>query len=380
MENKLIVIKIGTTSLTKSDGSISPDKIAELVRQVSELKNLGHRVVVVTSGAIAAGFRRLGYQERPVAISAKQAAAAVGQGLLIEEYSKQFLGHGFVCGQLLLNRTDFADKRRYQNVFNTLSTLLKRGAVPIINENDTVSIEELKFGDNDTLSAHVAALVHADLLILLTDVDGLYTADPQKDSGATRIDVVDHIGDDIDDMALGSSSKTGTGGMKSKINAARLATASGVPVFVCSSGEKDVLIKAVAGGAEGTSFNAQSRVMNTREQWLAFHSDVSGSLIIDDGAVKALKERHTSLLPSGIVDVKGDFWAGDVVDVVDKDFKFVGRGMVEYNAKELEQIKGMSSRGIRDIISDGRSEAINRDNWIGSETGRALTKGDNHNV
>ncbi len=363
---QLIIVKVGTSSLVDASGNVSSAKIERLVAQIADLRDAGHQVVVVTSGAIAAGFRRLGFPERPKTVSAKQAAAAVGQGLLIEEYTKQLFLRGYVGAQLLLNRTDFTDKRRYQNVFNTLGTLLKHGAVPIINENDTVSFEELKFGDNDTLSAHVAALLHADLLILLTDVDGLYTGDPQRDVNAQRIDVVEKIDDAIDEMAHSASSKVGTGGMKSKISAAKLATTSGVPVFICSSAEKDVLLHALDGTAAGTYFTPLPHAMNTKLQWLAFHSDVKGTLVIDDGAVTALRKRHTSLLPSGITDVRGEFVAGDVVEVVDEDFNYIGKGVTQYNKPDLERVLGRSTNEIQELF-ENKSEAIHRDDWLGTE-------------
>ena len=365
--NQLIVIKIGTSSLTNPRGDISPEKVKQIVAQVDEIRKAGHQVVIVTSGAIAAGFRRLGYQERPKTVADKQAAAAVGQGLLIEEYTRYFYKIGYVAAQLLVNRSDFSDKRRYQNAFNTLMKLLKKGAVPIINENDTVSIEELKFGDNDTLSAHVASLIHADMLILLTDVDGLYTSNPQNDATARRIDVVEQIDGDIEKMALDTGGKTGTGGMRSKISAARLAVMSGVPVFICSSRDEDVLVKAVRGAATGTLFKAQAHNMNTRQQWLAFHSDVRGSAVIDHGAVTALRKRHTSLLPAGITEVLGDFAKGDVIEILDKDHNFIGRGISQYDSRELKMIKGLSTNEIREIVPGGEPEAIHRDNWLGTE-------------
>lgn len=365
--NQLIVIKIGTTSLTEADAGISPKKVKRLVSQIGDIKKAGHQVIVVTSGAIAAGFQRLGYQERPTTVAAKQAAAAVGQGLLIEEYTKYLYALGYVGAQLLVNRTDFTDKRRYQNAFNTLMTLLKKNAVPIINENDTVSIEELKFGDNDTLSAHVAALIHADLLILLTDVDGLYTSDPHRDSTARRLETIEHIGADIEDMARSTAGKTGTGGMRSKISAAKLATASGVPVFICSSADDGILLKAVKGEADGTYFMAQPHNMNTKMQWLAFHSDVKGTVVIDDGAVTALRDRHTSLLPSGITEVRGDFSEGDVVEVVDEEYNYVGKGVTQYDNKSLNKILGLSTCEIQRILPGAKPEAINRDNWLGTE-------------
>ncbi len=230
--NSLIVIKVGTSSLTDRGGELSPDKVAGISRQICRVKERGHRVVLVSSGAIAAGFRSLGFSSRPTTIADKQASAAVGQGLLMEEYNKCFSACGIACGQLLLTRDDFADKRRFQNAFAALQVLLERGAVPIINENDTVAVDELKIGDNDTLSAQVAAMVHADLLILLTDIDGLYTANPNRDRNARHIDVVEQIDEKVLSAAAGAGSSVGTGGMQTKLRGAALATEAGVEVSV----------------------------------------------------------------------------------------------------------------------------------------------------
>jgi glutamate 5-kinase len=363
---KLIVIKIGTSSLTEPDGGISPRKIGRLVGQIGAVKGMGHQVAVVTSGAVAAGFRRLGYGGRPVTVAAKQAAAAVGQGLLIEEYAKRLLELGYVGAQLLLTKSDFADRRRYRNAHNTLAELLKRGAVPIINENDTVSIEELRFGDNDSLSANVAALLHADLLVLLTDVAGLYTDDPQKNPLARRVELVEHI-DDVERMAMNTGGKTGTGGMKSKLAAARTAVMSGVPVLICSAEDDDILIKAADGTAEGTRFRARRKTLSTRMQWLAFHSGVSGALVADAGAVNALRSRHTSLLPSGILEVRGEFARGDVVEVTDEAGNTIGRGLTQYGSVDLDRAKGLTSAEIEQILPGSEPEAIHRDYWLGSE-------------
>lgn len=366
-KNQLVVVKVGTTSLTGTDGSMDAAKVAELVSQICDLRRAGHQAVIVTSGAIAAGFRRLGYTERPKTVPAKQASAAVGQGLLVEEYTRGFYEQGYVAAQLLITRADFTDKRRYKNAYNTLSVLLKRGAIPIINENDTVSIEELCFGDNDRLSAQVASLVHADLLVILTDVDGLYTANPQSDPSAKLVEHIDRIDDTIETMASGSCSGIGTGGMASKIAAAKLATAAGVSVLVCSSAQKDVLKKAVEGSAKGSWFEAVPKALGTRLQWVAFHSDAKGQLIVDDGAVEALGRRHTSLLPSGIIEVVGDFEKGDVVEVTDRQGDYVGRGIVGYDAVLLDKIKGLKSSAIEKIIGEKAAEAIHRDNWLGAE-------------
>ena len=224
MEKQTIVVKVGTSSLTLSDGTMDAEKIRNITTQLAALQTAGHHVILVSSGAIAAGFSRLGFKKRPTKIADKQAAAAVGQGLLMEEYTKNLMAYQIPCAQILLNRSDFEDRRRYKNIFGSLSVLLGRGAIPIINENDTIAIEELKVGDNDTLSAQVAAMLHASLLILLTDIDGLYTANPKSDPNARHIDVVNEITPELTAAAGGAGSGNGTGGMTTKLSAASLAT------------------------------------------------------------------------------------------------------------------------------------------------------------
>lgn len=360
MNKQLIVVKVGTSSLTGADGSMSPEKVGNIVRQIADLRDAGHSVVLVTSGSIAAGFRRLGYGSRPTSVAAKQACAAAGQGLLMEEYTKFLLDRGYVSAQLLLTRGDFVDRRRYTNAFNALELLLKKGAVPIVNENDTVSLEELKLGDNDTLGAYLAAMLHANLLILLTDVDGLYTANPSKDKTARRIDRIDKITKDIENAAAGTGSSNGTGGMITKIRAAKIATRAGVPVFITSSSGENPIVKAVSGEGAGTLFTARYS-LKTKLQWLAFYAQASGNLFVDAGAADAVMKNDRSLLPAGIVAVEGDFRRGDVVCVYRTEtHEYLGRGIVKYSRDELAEMIGSDSAA-------GESEAINRDDWVGAK-------------
>ena len=354
--NSLIVIKVGSSSLTGKGGELAPEKLKEIVRQICEVKKMGHRVVLVSSGAIAAGFRRLGFASRPTVTADKQASAAVGQGLLMEEYNRLFLAHGVSCGQLLLTRGDFADKRRFQNAWGALRVLLERGAVPIINENDTVAIEELKIGDNDTLSAQVAAMVHADLLVLLTDIDGLYTANPSKDPNARHIDLVEEIDESILSLAAGAGSSVGTGGMQTKLKGATLATEAGVEVFICRASDENCILRALTGDIRGTRFPAPAHGMKTRQQWLAFYAASRGNIYVDEGAAKALMQKKKSLLPPGVVAAEGDFNAGDVVSVYLRGtHTYLGKGIVNYSREEL----------LRLAVTPGtHEEAINRDNWI----------------
>ena len=355
MNKQLIVIKIGTSSLTGADASLSPEKIHNIVRQASDLRDAGHSVVIVTSGSIAAGWRKLGYGARPSSVAAKQACAAAGQGLLMEEYTRYFAERGYVSAQLLLTRGDFADKRRYTNAFNALELLIKKGAIPIINENDTVAVEELKLGDNDTLGAYLAAMLHANMLILLTDVDGLYTANPAKDPTAKRIGVVERITPEIESLAGGAGTTNGTGGMATKIRAAKTATRAGVQVFITSSRDENAIVKAVSGEGIGTLFTAKYS-LKTKLQWMAFYAHAAGNIYVDAGAAEAICEREKSLLPKGIVAVEGDFRRSDVVCVYRcETHEYLGRGIINYSRDELcEIIAGGAA---------GTEEAINRDNW-----------------
>lgn len=360
---KLIVVKVGTSSLTEKDGRMSPEKAGDVIRQICDLRDEGHRVVLVSSGAIAAGFHSLGYTTRPQTIAAKQASAAVGQGLLLEEYTSRLESRGYVGAQILLTRDDFADKRRYTNAFNALEILIKRGAVPIINENDTIAVDELKLGDNDTLASQVAAMLHADLLILLTDVAGLYTGNPTTDPEAKRIPVVERITPEIRALAGDAGSHVGTGGMITKIRGATLATKAGVPVFICSSKNADSIKQAVSGEAEGTLFKAEDS-LKTKLQWMAFYSQSAGNLYIDRGAADAVTQHGRSLLPAGIRAVEGDFKAGDVVKVyLSESHEYLGLGIVNYSREELLRMIELCESG----RGSNFAEAIHHDNWVNLE-------------
>jgi glutamate 5-kinase len=364
-KHRTLVIKIGTSSLPHADGSFAPEKARELMGQTALLKQRGDRVVLVSAGAIAAGFRLLGHTQRPKAVAAKQAAAAVGQGRLIEEYTAVLAEHGCVAAQLLLTRGDFTDKRRYDNVFRALTELLDFGAVPIINENDTTSIEELRFGDNDTLSAQVAAMIHADLLLLLTDVPGLYTADPRTDPAAKHIDRVEAVTAEIEALGGGAASALSSGGMRSKISAAALATAAGVPVYISSSKEENALLRGVDRESPGTYFAASQTHLKTRLQWVAFYTEGKGRLYIDSGAAAALTGEGRSLLPSGVVAIEGDFARGDVVDVYSSEGKFLGRGLSGYDKAALAAVKGKHGAGRQAV-------ALHRNDWVGAEKIRLI--------
>ncbi len=354
--HRLIVIKVGSSSLTEPGGGLAHARLAELVRQLAYLRSQGHRVVLVSSGAVAAGFRRLGLSRRPTSVAEKQASASVGQGLLMEEYNRLFMEYGIPCGQVLLTKGDFSDRVRFRNAHTALEVLLEHGAVPIINENDTVATEELKIGDNDTLSARVAAMIHADLLLLLTDIDGLYTANPAKDKNAKHIPVVEQIDDSILSMAGGAGSSVGTGGMQTKLSGATLATEAGVEVMIASSFGEDAILRALDGSARSTRFIAQASGMRTKQQWLAFYAPNCGNLYVDEGAAKALSEQKKSLLPPGVVAAEGDFVSGDVVTVYERGtHRCLGRGIVSCSRSELYEL--MKTPGTH-------KEVIHRDNYI----------------
>ena len=348
MKAKRIVFKVGTSSLTNADGSLSRAKVKEITRQLALLHEAGHELILVSSGAIAAGFSSLGFKKRPTKVADKQASAAVGQGLLLEEYTTNLLLKQIISAQILLTQDDFADKRRYKNAHQSLSVLLNRGAIPIINENDSVAIEELKVGDNDTLSAQVAAMVQANLLVLLTDVDGLYTANPSTNPDAQRLEKIEKISSELIDMAGGAGTSNGTGGMLTKIKAATLATMSGVPVYICSSLKTDALLEAAEETKDGSLFLAQEKGLKTQKQWLA--------ICVDQGAADALRNKGKSLLVSGLVSVSGNFAYQDTVTVYEEGSgAILGKGRVRFGKSALkDMLKSNKPKGI----------VIQRDDWI----------------
>lgn len=358
MERKRVVVKIGSSSLTNSKGEIDEQKFTDHVAALAKLKEAGHEVILVSSGAVAAGFRKLGYSSRPVTIKGKQAAAAVGQSVLIQAYSDEFARYGHIPAQILLTRSDFSDKKRYKNASETLSELLERSIIPIINENDTVSVAELTFGDNDMLSALVSGLVHADQLIILTDVNGLYTANPLTNPDAQRISLIEEITGEMLGFASGSGSKVGTGGMQSKLAAAKFAMNSGVDVFIGTGFGSLKLIEILDNNGDGTYFKRSDKAIPTNKQWVTL-TEASGKLFIDEGAVHALQHGGKSLLPAGIYAFEGQFNRGDVVEVYDRH-TCIGRGEVLYSAKELEQAMGKRT----DALSHLPIEVIHRNHWV----------------
>lgn len=337
MKGSVIVFKVGTSSLTQENGNLDRIKITRLTNQLAQLHQQGFQIVLVTSGAIAAGFRRLGFTKRPTKIAEKQASAAVGQGLLVEEYTQNFMKDGIVSAQVLLTQDDFADARRYQNASQALQVLLRQRVIPIINENDTIAIEEIKVGDNDTLSAQVAALLKADLLVLLTDVDGLYTANPATDPTAQHLEQIEEVTDAILAMAKGAGSSNGTGGMVTKLQAAQIATKAGVPVFICSSKEDTALLQAVQQTNKGTFFHADRQALNQRKQWLAFYARIGARIAVDAGAAVAMLQQGSSLLLAGVTAIDGEFEVGDIVEVYSQvDQRVIGKGRVRLSSNQIQ--------------------------------------------
>jgi glutamate 5-kinase len=364
MEKKRIVVKIGSSSLTNSKGEIDQEKFVDHIEAVAALRAEGHEVLLVSSGAVAAGFSHLGYPSRPVTLKGKQAAAAVGQSILIQSYSKEFSKFQIVPAQILLTRNDFSKKNQYHNAFATISELLERGILPIINENDTVSVQELTFGDNDMLSALVSGLVHADQLVILTDINGLYDSNPAVNPAAKKWDYLDGITDDVMKMAGGSGSKVGTGGMRSKLQAAQTALSLGVKVFIGKGFGRDKLLNILSGDGDGTYIGKDTltTVKNVR-QWIALHSTVSGKLYIDEGAELALTDDGRSLLPAGVYHIEGSFEKGDVVEVFGEK-GLLGKGVVYYSSEELQKIMGKRSWDVEKELVIESIEVIHRNNWV----------------
>ncbi|WP_286884703.1 glutamate 5-kinase [Aneurinibacillus sp. UBA3580] len=360
-----IVVKIGSSSLTNPTGGLSREKLEEHVAALAALRRAGHEVILVSSGAVAAGFTSLGYPSRPVTLEGKQAAAAVGQGLLIQAYNESLRSYGLMSAQILLTRDDFSKRNRYHNAMGALNELLKRGMLPIINENDCVAVDELTFGDNDMLSALVAGFLRADDLVILTDTDGLYDADPRSNPHAKKFTLIEEITPEIEALAGGSGSRVGTGGMRSKIHAAKLALSLGIDVFVGTGTGDDKLLDILTGKGAGTYFRNQMKApLKARKQWIAFHAESSGRIEVDAGAAQALLYEGKSLLPSGITKVSGDFAPGQVVEVADTVGRLLGKGEINYSAEQLEQVKGESTAVCRERLGVHRVEAVHRDNWV----------------
>jgi len=357
-----IVIKIGTNLLTAKNGSLDKNRMDSLAREISCVKKSGSEVVIVTSGAIGAGMGKMKISERPQELPEKQALAAIGQPILMQAYNDVFEKYGLTAGQILITRHDFEDRQRYLNARNTLLKLLAMGIVPVINENDTTAVEGIKFGENDTLSALVAAKISADVLLILTDVDGLYKGAVGK---SEIIKIVENITKEIEGLATGSSSSgKGVGGMRTKLSAAKIAVSSGVKVYIANGLKEGVITKIVSGESIGTLFPAK-KGMDARKCWIAFGTKSKGRIIIDDGAVKAIKDGKKSLLASGITGVSGSFEEGDSASIVDKNGEEIARGLPHFSSAQIEKIKGRKTSEIKKLVPEaGFEEVIHRDNLV----------------
>jgi glutamate 5-kinase len=360
----VIVIKIGTSSLTRPDGNLALAAIATLIETIVDLKHQGYAVILVSSGAVGVGCQRLNLSTKPKLIALKQAAAAVGQGRIIRVYDDLFSQYGLPVAQILLTRGDLEKRQSYRNISNTLQELLQLNVVPIINENDTVAVEELKFGDNDTLSARVASLIEAKWLFLLTDVDHLYSADPRHNPDAQVISVVDSIAAlEVNTNSPGSN--WGTGGMATKIAAAKIAVSAGVTTVITNGQNPHNITRILAGESIGTRFLAQVKIENSRKRWLAHGSVPIGKIILDAGAIQAITQQGKSLLPAGITNIIGDFDESDTVQLCNLEMQEIAIGIVNYSSTELHKIQGQQSVDIEEILGYiGEETVIHRDNLV----------------
>lgn len=361
-QTRTIVVKVGTNVLSRPDDQLDVERISALAEQIHRIRQTGRRVLVVSSGAVGAGLGRLGLAKRPTDLPHLQAAAATGQATLIRTYDEALQRHGYHAAQMLLTANDFRNRDRYLNVRNTLNTLFEYGVVPIINENDTVSVQEIKFGDNDQLAAMVSNLLERPLLVILSVVDGLYDGDP-RDPQSQRISKIDHCDDSIMQYAKEIKSSRGTGGMFSKLESVRLATSVGECVIIANGTDSHVLDRILAGDDVGTLFTAKGPLIPAWKRWIGFTVKPNGTLCLDSGAVKAVQYQGKSLLPIGIVNVAGSFKRGELVSLCDESGKEFARGLTNYDVASVTQIARRRSEEIDAILGDvPYAEVIHRDN------------------
>jgi glutamate 5-kinase len=359
-----LVVKLGSSIVAADDGELRGDVLDSVCAQVSRLEQGGERVVMVTSGAIARGMRLMEMAVRPRAMDELQGASAVGQGDLFRAYESRLARGGTRAAQVLLTAADIAARTNYLNARQTLRRLVAWGVVPVINENDTTATDEITFGDNDFLAAQVAILLEARLLVLLTNVDGLYAADPALQPAAEPIAAVTDFAQ-LSDLEIGDrTSAFGSGGMRSKVAAAEMASESGIAATICNGTEAGTLTAAAAGEAVGTRFAAQSGKASSFKLWLKYAKPVKGAIVVDEGAARVLRERGSSLLPVGIVKTAGSFDAGDAVGVEVVDGEPVGKGITDYSTRELNQVLGMKSEQVRELLPHAADEVIHRDRFV----------------
>lgn len=348
---KRVIVKVGSSSLCNQKGEIDKEKILYLILQISKLIKDGYSIVLVSSGAIAAGMGSLQLSAKPQTIPEKQALAAIGQAQLMQIYEEIFQLFDLKCAQVLLNHGDFDDRKRLMNLSNTMHALMDYGVIPIVNENDALAVEEIKVGDNDTLAALLVPVVDADLLVLVSDIDGLYTSNPHHNPDAKLLKFVNHVDKSIEDMAGGSSSQFGTGGMMTKIRAAKIVNDYGRHLVIVNGSKENSLLHIFDDTQEGTWFNGKSgKNLNAKLHWIAYRTHSKGQLMIDDGAKKAVFERK-SLLPSGICHVDGHFLMGQVIDIVDQKNEMIAKGISNYSSEEIKLIMGHNSSDIESILN-----------------------------
>ncbi|WP_151778517.1 glutamate 5-kinase [Acinetobacter brisouii] len=357
---KRIVVKIGSSLLTANGQGLDLDAISHWASQIADLHRSGHEIILVSSGAVAEGMVRMKLAARPTDLPSLQACAAIGQMGLIQTWSSVLEKHHIQTAQVLLTHDDLADRRRYLNSCDALQHLIEWRVIPVINENDTVSTDEIRFGDNDTLAAMVAGQVHADLLIILTDQQGMFDADPRSNPDAKLLSSVRALDESLFEMA-GGGGLLGRGGMVTKVRAARLAAKSGCPTLIASGDSDLVLSRLMSGEMLGTLFVTDNDRMTAHQQWLAAHLQTAGRLVIDDGAVEAIKKKHRSLLPVGVKAVEGHFDRGDVVECVDTDGRRIAVGRVNFSSRSAEIVKGLASDKVFQVLGEARSlEMIHR--------------------
>lgn len=364
-DKRRIVIKIGSNIIAKENYGLDPQSLTRITDAVARLYKQGNYPVIVSSGAIACGLEILGYKRRPKELAFLQACASVGQGKLIESYSREFEKHGIQVGQVLLTREDFVSRRTYLCAQRTLEKLLSIGVIPIINENDATAVEEIKFGDNDTLAALVAAMIDADYLFLLSDVEGFFE-NPKDPSTIVR--VVEEITPEIEARAKGAVSKYGSGGMQTKIQATRIATLSGTEVVILNGEKPNLILEFLEGKQIGTRFVARKRISG-KKHWIAFALPSRGKLVVDEGARRALVENKKSLLPAGVKAVEGDFEAGEAVTIVDESGKEIAKGISEYSSQEVSKVLGKKTSELRNLgLGELPEEVVHRDKMVILET------------
>lgn len=364
-EIKRVVVKVGSSSLVNADNSINFQRIDELMQTFIKLKKNNIEIALVSSGAIALGMYQLGLSKKPKEMALKQACAAIGQAKLMQCYNDSASKYGLICGQILLNHDDFQVRKRMLYLCDTLDAMFKNNIIPIINENDALAVEEIKVGDNDTLASLIVPMIKANLLVLFSDIDGLFNKNPKLYSDAFIIKTVDKIDNNVLSMVGDSTSNVGTGGMKTKINAAIIATTACCNMIICNSQEISRLDDIIKGEEIGTLFTAKKKGISSREHWMIFKANSSGNIIVDDGCKEMLLKKKVSILPKGVVSVNGEFLQGAVIDICDKNNKIIAKGITNYSYLDILRIKGLSTMEVKQLISsDAKSEIIHANNMV----------------